>query len=189
MQNKYDEFIAEIILWETELPALLVSNPKIIELAFLKIYVKFEQLLIEAFVHYATGGEGKNGYKPIRRLEFSDITHLEKVVKKTTDEFIDVKRIKQIARSVFDDNNPFTKFFDDAQADPLFQKMTVIRNYLAHESNDSRSKYNVSIMNAYNISVYEEPYTFLSKENSKYYNLFVTTLKNYAGVILECPPA
>lgn len=183
MQNKYNELIAEIDLWQNQLPALLLSNPKIIELAFLKIYVKFEQFLIEAFVHYAIGGEGKNSYKPVRRLAFSDITHLSKILK-ADGEFIDIKRIQKVADAIFDNFNPFTKFFTDANSQTDFYNMTIVRHFLVHESNESKKKY-ITIIN----TSFEEPCVFLSKENQKFYKKYVTTLKNYAGIILECPTA
>ncbi len=184
MLDKYNEFIQEVNYWQEILPVLYTNNPKIVELAFLKIYVKFEQFFIESFVHYATGGEGENHYQPIRRLAFADATHLEKIVKKIEHEYIDIKRIEQIADAVFVANNPFSQFFNDAQAKPLFTKMTTIRNFLAHESRESKVKYDKLIVQAYNLSAYDEPYLFLSKENFRHYYSFTEILKNFANIII-----
>ena len=64
----------EISYWQSILPK--TNNPKLLELAFFKIFIKFEKFASDLFIHYSIGNSSIEGYCPIRTLCFLDDTHL-----------------------------------------------------------------------------------------------------------------
>ncbi|MFW2566454.1 hypothetical protein ACN5O4_07680 [Aliarcobacter butzleri] len=105
------------------------------ELSFFKIFVKFEQFMISAFIHYATGGKSNTNYKPIRKLEFESLSHLEGVFIIESKKYLIEKpeSIEQLSKHIFkEDENPFEMIFNDSQFNDNIKSMRSIRNYIAH---------------------------------------------------------
>lgn len=133
--RELNDFLEEISKWE----GIISVNKDLIDVAFFKIFVKFERLLVDCVVMYAIGQKSSLGYHPNRRLLFSDHDHLRKTI--TDKKYIDVSnRVEDIVKQIFEQNNPFTLFFESTDKDTLI-KMQTIRNYIAHESPESRTAY------------------------------------------------
>ncbi|GHI00631.1 hypothetical protein [Neobacillus kokaensis] len=133
--QELNDLFEEIGKWES----LIAVNNDLIDVAFFKIFVKFERLLLNCVVMYAIGERSSLGYQPNRRLLFSDHDHLRKTI--TDKKYIDVsKRVEDIVKQIFEENNPFTLFFESTDKDTLI-KMQTLRNYIAHESPESKIAY------------------------------------------------
>jgi len=135
-----NEFLEEIKKWEE----LISINKDLIDVAFFKIFVKFERLLLESVVMYAIGEKSSLGYQPNRRLFFSDHDHLRKTI--TDKKYIDVNnRVEDIVKQIFEEDNPFTLFFESTDKETLI-KMQTLRNYIAHESPESKAAYTRKVL-------------------------------------------
>lgn len=138
--QELNDLLEEIDKWER----LIAVNNDLIEVAFFKIFVKFERLLLDCVVMYAIGERSSLGYQPNRRLIFSDHDHLRKTI--TDKNYIDVsKRVEDIVKQIFEENNPFTLFFESTDKDTLI-KMQTLRNYIAHESPESKIAYRRKVL-------------------------------------------
>lgn len=119
-------------------------NDDLYELAFFKIFIKFERLLSVSFERYVTGQAGKNGILPKRKLNFIDDSHLKKILKCNGGKsFVEhIKIIRDFSDCFFDDaSNPFDIIKTDPIYSNIFSEMVSIRNFIAHESNEAREKY------------------------------------------------
>lgn len=125
----------EIEKWDN----LVRIDNSLVEVAFFKIFVKFENFLVDMFTTFSTGNTSSFGYLPTRKLNFTSYEHLKKTV--TERQFIDFNnRMEDLSKQIFEDNNPFNFFFDSSDMD-FFSKMKILRNYIAHESPESKQKY------------------------------------------------
>lgn len=171
--------INEINKWD----GLLKNNIDFIEMAFFKIFVKFENFVIEMIIQYATGTQSSKGYIPERRLKFDDVKHLKDTI--DTD-YIDLgPKTKKLVAQIFHQNNPFSHFFDSAESD-FFEKLRSVRNYIAHESLEAKEKYKRSAL--FNRE-FIEPKEYLQGWDRKQrhisrYGKFIELVKNYSEFIL-----
>ncbi|PAC26934.1 hypothetical protein [Flectobacillus sp. BAB-3569] len=55
---------------------------EIIDIAFFKIYIKFEKFFTMMFEQYCIGGVNQNGYCPNRKLNFTDTGHFLAIIQK-----------------------------------------------------------------------------------------------------------
>lgn len=159
------------------------------ELSFFKIFVKFEQFMISAFIHYATGGISSTNYKPARKLEFESLSHLEGVFIIESKKYLIEKpeSIEQLAKHIFKENeNPFESIFNDSQFNDNINYMRSIRNYIAHGSEESLKRYTklININNSYN-----EPYQYLMAKRkgngSTNYSFFIQILTIHTKKIFD----
>lgn len=111
------------------------------EASFLKIFVKFERYLSEMFELYCIGSQSSKGYIPRRKLEFQNAEHLRAVLRDGNKNYVDyIDKIQKVSGHIFI-KNPFSVIFEEATNSTLFNKMVCMRNYIAHESPESRKKY------------------------------------------------
>lgn len=104
MSDKRIELLEEIVKWQ---PKIRIDE-EYLELAFFKIFVKFENFITDAIVKYATG-EFSNQDKVKRRLEFSDKDHLKKTIRL---DYLDTgKNTKELVNQLFKPENKITFFF------------------------------------------------------------------------------
>ena len=121
IENENKELNQEISKW---LP-LIHSDDELIEYAFLRIYIKFENLLVSLVKLYATGKSSSFGYLPKTRLTFNDEIHFKNTLKVN---FLSIDdEIKRVVNNVFEKDNPFS-FFLDSSDQEFFKKMKIIRN-------------------------------------------------------------
>ena len=163
------------------------SIPMLYEASFFKIYVKFEVYLSCIFKDYCIGKENSKGYCPERKLAFIDEEHLNAVLKGEK-QYIDyLKKIESLSKHIFIDN-PFNVIFDVAEFWDAMNKMMVLRNYIAHESPESRTRY---IRTCLAGGAYIEPYDYLIKKNrgnpKSNYTIFIEKIIEISDLVLESP--
>lgn len=182
------DLIDEIQRWNTVFASTSAIDNSLYELAFFKIFIKFEKFLSDSFENYAIGNVSIHGYCPIRRLNFDDLTHLNKVIQKKERSFINhFEVIKNISDCFFTDN-PFDIIKTDPTYTTIINQMKVIRDYIAHESSAARNKYIVNILNN---RPFVEPYQHLlsSKRGSglSYYTFYINSIQNISNFIINTP--
>ena len=190
MDNK--ELIDEINKWKTILSSNNFNN-QIIELAFFKIFVKFEKLLTKSFIQYAIGKRSKSNFRPKRKLGFKNINHLENILSSPYSNFIDYPKILvRKAENIFYDNqNPFDVLFSDSKFADNYRKMQIIRNHIAHESPESAAKFFNKVLNSYGIHEQMNVSTFLNKKTkngNSYYSLYIKIIRDYSKILLDPRP-
>lgn len=166
---------------------LSADNSFTYEISFLKIYVKFEKFCGDVFEGYCLGETSSKNYVPKRRLTFDDIKQLRKIInggdnKKYVDYF---KKIETLSKEIFVDD-PFSLVFETAKYTTAINKMTCIRNYIAHESDSSRKKYIESCLSN---KKFIEPGNYLMSNNKKKsvseYSLYIETIKEISELLLN----
>jgi len=180
-----DDLVLKIEEWNDKIS----KNKELLEVALFKIFIEFEKFLTHAFLSYALGKEGKNNFSPILRINFEDKEQLQGILK-CDNLYIDyIKKIPKIKKFIFDESScPFHKVSLDPKFNTLFNEIQAIRNFFAHESEESKLKYKNNVLRAYNISTYIDINNFLSKTNKQhisYYSLYVNAIKFYSEVICD----
>ncbi|HFT2186118.1 TPA: hypothetical protein RG887_003535 [Bacillus cereus] len=185
VDNAYENLREDIQKWQT----LIQTSTDVYDLAFFKIFVKFEGFLVTVFKEYICGS-GSSAYTPERRLSFEDLGHFEKLVKSNSKgSFIDyLNIIGNFSKEVFvKDKNPFDCVFSDANLNPLYLRMRLIRNHIAHESSESRSSYHRRVLS--NLE-YIEPNEHLQKQVPQkrytHFTEYINAIEN-AALILKNP--
>ncbi len=123
------------------------TNRDLYELAFFKIFIKFEKFLSDTFENYSIGNQSDSGYCPERILNFIDLEHLNKIIKKENASFVNhYEIIKNLSSCIFL-SNPFEIIISDANYSTDIHHMKVLRDFIAHESDSAKGKYIRSLLN------------------------------------------
>lgn len=186
------ELIAEINNWQSAL-SLTTTDEQLIELAFFKIFVKFEKLLTTSFIQYSIGKRSIFNFRPKRKLGFKSQKHLENILQSPYSNYIDYpKIIVKKAECIFDDKqNPFDIIFSDGKFNDNYQKMQIIRNHIAHESPESIEKYFKKVLNSYGIQNKITVGAFLNrkmKSGNSYYSFYIQIIRDYSQILLNPAP-
>lgn len=186
------EILAEINNWQIEI-SKPDFNDKMIELAFFKIFVKFEKFLTNIFIHYSIGKKSVSSFKPKRKLGFTSVNQLSEIIKGSNKSYIDYpKIIAVISLHIFkDQNDPFALIFNDPTFLDNYRKMQYIRNFIAHESEESKLKYLTNVLETYNIRTFKPAYEFLLMNNRRgisYYSIYIKVIQDYSGILVNPAP-
>lgn len=161
--------------------------PELYEVFFFKIYVKFEAYLASLFEQYCVGETSGKGFCPLRKLEFEDREHLRAILKGDRQYVEYVKKIQQLSKHVFI-NNPFNVIFDVAENFTALDQMIALRNYIAHESPESRKRYIEKCLGG---GQFISPSQYLVKINRRVsksnYSIFVDKMLQISDLLLETP--
>lgn len=161
--------------------------PELYEIFFFKAYVKFEVYLSQIFEEYCIGVSSSKGYCPNRKLNFIDKEHLRAVLKGDKQYMDYIKKIELLSRHIFIDN-PFDLIFQVADNNTMFNQMIALRNYIAHESMESKKRYTETCLGG---GEFIEPYKYLMKINrhrsQSNYTLYMNKMKEISDMILEEP--
>jgi len=180
------DLLLKIKEWQEELSV----DSKHIDFALLEIFIEFEKFLTNSFVLYALGGQGKNTFAPTLRISFENEKHLEGFLK-CDKQYIDyIKKIPKIKEFIFiEDSCPFSKVFSTAKFTTYFKEIQILRNFIAHQSKESKDKYQRNILRAKGINQYIKVKTFLGKmnsgENITYYTIYINAMKFYSEIICD----
>lgn len=182
------ELIDEIDKWNNLFSSSNTIDPAIYELAFFKIFIKFEKFLSDCFENYAIGSSSSSGYSPTRRLNFDNLEHLNKVIKKENRSFVNhFEVIKKISDCFFIDN-PFDIIRTDPTHTTTINQMKIIRDYIAHESAASKNKYLTTILNN---RPFIEPHQHLLQTkrgtSKSFYTFYITSINNISNYIINTP--
>lgn len=166
---------------------LAPSLPMLYEASFFKIYVKFEVYLSNIFENYCVGIESNTRYCPQRKLAFTDKEHLRAVLKGDKQYVEYIKKIESLSKHIFVDN-PFNIIFDVADNSTIMNQMMALRNYIAHESGESKVKY---IKTCLGNGQFIEPCEYLIKKNRRTsksnYTIFIEKIIELSDMILDRP--
>jgi ribosomal protein S18 len=180
--------LEKISEWSIELKN---NNNKHIHFAFLEIFIEFENFLMNSFIEYSLGNSSEKGFFPSLRINFSDKEHLEGLLK-CNKQFIDyIKKIEEVKKYIFEENTcPFTKIFATAEFTTYFKQMQIIRNFITHQSEESKRKYVDKVLNPNGINDFIKADTFLKRNNRRinitYYSRYIDMFKFYSDII--CNP-
>ena len=184
------ELIAKIEEWNVELE----ENDKHIHFALLEIFIEFEKFLADSFVQYALGEVSKDNYSPTLRITFSDEEHLNGLLK-CDKVYIDyIKKIKEVKEFIFDENDcPFNKVFSTAEFQTYFNQIKILRDFIAHQSKESKHKYQTKVLTPNGINSYIKADTFLKRikasRSIKYYSLYIESIEFYSEIICNPNPS
>ncbi len=187
MDNK--DLLDEIDKWNLVFSSHSTIDPSLYELAFFKIFIKFEKFLSDCFENYAIGSASSYGYCPTRRLNFDDLNHLNRVIKKENRSFVNhYEVIKNISDCFFIDN-PFEIIKTDPTYTTIINQMKIIRDYIAHESLAAKNKYVVTILNN---RPFIEPHKHLLQTKrgtaNSFYSHYINSIINISNFIINTPP-
>lgn len=172
--------------WEEE----LVDNTKHIHFALLEVFIEFEKFFKDAFILYSLGKKGKNNFSPKLRIEFEDEEHLLGFLK-CDKQYVDyIKKITEIKEYIFLQGTcPFKKVFDTSKFQTYFKQIQLLRNFIAHQSEESKRKYIEKVLRTNGQNSYIKANTFLNKinrnKNVSYYSIYIDAMKFYSEIICD----
>ena len=112
-----------------------------LESRFFKIFVKFEVFLSNMFINYCIGLPSSKGYNAYRQLEFLDRVHLNNFLRGPATPYINYVNKIKLSKYIFKTGcKPFDVILATTYADD-YNQIKTIRDYIAHESMESRSDY------------------------------------------------
>lgn len=169
------------------------SNPqnKRYDIALLKIWIQFEKFISELFVLYATGDTSESGFKPNLKLQFQSEEQLNVFLKEGHKTYIEFPtQIKKLSKHIFD-NNPFdTAIFLDVNNWKAYNEIIAIRNYIVHESGESKEKY-LKTCFANNEVNFKEPNDFLQSKkkqsNNTNYTYYIDSIRAMCSILISPP--
>ncbi len=164
------------------------TNNKRYDIALLKIWIQFEKFLGALFVTYATGNESESGFKPDLRLQFQSEEHLNAFLREGNKRYIDyIKQIERLSKHIFL-NNPFDIIFNDSTYNSVYKQIVSIRNYIAHESGEAKSKM-INECFSGNARHFKEPNDFLQERersnNTTYFTYYTEAIKNISTFLVN----
>lgn len=121
----------------------------IFELAFLKIFIAWEQFLENTFIRYMCGASSLSGKKPTRIVSARYLDDALKVIcgDRPYADWASVEIVVERANRFFDNGEPYTTPLQSAAAE--LANMRRIRNHIVHHSNKSREDFNKLLVNTY----------------------------------------
>jgi hypothetical protein len=160
------------------------------DIALLKIWIQFERFISELFILYATGGVSEEGFSPTLNLQFSNEEQLNVFLREGNRTYIEYPtQIKKLSKHIFQ-NDPFDIIFLDENNSSAYNQIISIRNYIAHESGESKTKI-INTCFSGNARNYVEPNDFLQmKESSSrttYFTYYTDIIKNMAKLLINPP--
>ena len=182
-----NDLVSKIEEWREELSS---NDNKHIDFALLEIFIEFEKFLTNSFVLYSLGGQGKNSFSPTLRISFENENHLEGFLK-CDKQYIDyIKKIPKIKEFIFiEDSCPFSKVFSTSRFNTYFKEIQILRNFIAHQSRESKDKYQKNILRPKGINQYIKVKTFLGRKNSQEnitnYTIYINAMKFYSEIICD----
>lgn len=182
------DLIDEINKWNTLFNSTTTIDNSIYELAFFKVFIKFEKFLSDCFENYAIGNASTHGYCPTRRLSFDDLNHLNRVIKKENRSFVNhFEVIKNISDCFFSDN-PFEIIKTDPTYSTIIGQMKTIRDYIAHESSSAQTKYVQSILNNRPfIEPHQHLLTIKRGTTKSFYTFYIDSILAISNFIINTP--
>lgn len=184
ISNEIIESINEWNEWVTR-----VSDARY-DIALLKIWIKFEKFISELFVSYCTGNESEGGYIPNLKICFQDEEQLNAFLRDGNKRYVEYfDKIEKLSKHIFN-NNPFEIIFLDVDNKKVYDDVKSIRNYIAHESKESKIKL-INQCFSGNVSNFVEPNNYLVKREpttrKTYYAYYVETILNITQLLISPP--
>jgi hypothetical protein len=121
----------------------------IFELAFLKIFIAWEQFLENTFVRYMCGASSLSGKKPIRIISARYLDGALRVIcgERPYADWASVEIVVERANRFFDNGEPYATPLQSAAAE--LANMRKVRNHIVHHSNKSREDFTKLLVSTY----------------------------------------
>ena len=134
VSNDVLKAITEWTSWATK------PDVQMYDIALLKIWIKFERFIGELFVSYAVGIPSETGYSPKLKIQFKDEAQFNVFMRDGNKKYVEyIDKIEKLSSHIFQDN-PFDVILLNGNIKTAFYQMRAIRNYVAHESVESKHK-------------------------------------------------
>lgn len=163
-----------------------LKQPELYELYpyfFFSVFIKFQNFVYTMFEKYALGQVSTKGYQPTLKHIFQDEKELHSFLGTKKKDYIEYDdKIDLLSCYIF---NPDI-FFKLSMLQPIpYNQLIAIRNYIAHESNHSRSKLEqFKIIDSNN--TLSDYFIKKKKGTSKcYFELIIENLKNLSDYIID----
>ena len=164
------------------------ANPEVkrYDIAILKIWIQFERYIGDLFVKYATGEESEDGFAPTLNIRFANEEQLNVFLREGNKTYIDyIKQIQKLSKHIFQ-NNPFDVIFEEADNYNVFLQLTSIRNFIVHESGESKAKLIKTCFGG-NSDKYIEPNQYLMAnkrgQGISYYTYYTQVITNLTALL------
>ncbi len=160
------------------------------DVALFKIWIQFEKFLSELFIKYAIGNPSETGFVPNLKLHFRDETQLNAFLREGNRTYIEyLSKIEKLSKHIFE-NNPFDVLFLDANYHEMYIQMSSVRNYIAHESGEARSKMVKTCFGGRDDRFMEPNDFLLTQERTTgktRYTLYTDTIKDVVQLLIAPP--
>lgn len=167
------------------------SQNKRYDIALLKIWIQFEKFLANLFVMYATGAISESGYKPDLKLQFRNEEQLNAFLMEGNRTYIEyLTQIKKLSKHIFE-KDPFDiAIFSDVNNSNAYNEIIAIRNYVAHESGEAKTKY-LRVCFGNNEALFKEPNDFLQSKKKQSgntnYTYYIDSIKAMCLILISPP--
>lgn len=155
------------------------------DIAIFRCWIQFEKFLIDKFIEFSTQSSEP---EDIRKLKFNNEEHFKAFLRGERSYIEYISKIKILSKHIFKDNkNPFDILISDQNYAPVFEKLQVIRNHIAHESEESLKKYTNNIFSS-NTEKVIPPNEYLKswadgKKTESNYSFYIRNLKDISKLI------
>lgn len=168
------------------------SNPHIkrYDIALLKIWIQFERFVSELMIIYSTGHASEKGYSPSLKIQFQDEEQFNAFMREGNKKYVEyLSKIEKLSKHIFI-NDPFDVIFLDATNKTAYEQLKALRNYIAHESGEAKSKL-INLCFSGNSNNFLEPNDFLTtRERSTrntYYTYYINIIENIVDLLVDPP--
>ena len=168
------------------------SNPHVqrYDIALLKIWIQFERFISELIITYSTGQPSEMGYLPTLKIRFQDEEQFNAFMREGNKKYVEyLSKIEKLSKHIFIDD-PFDVIFLDATNKTAYEQLKALRNYIAHESGEAKSKL-INLCFSGNANNFLEPNNFLlTRERSTrntYYTYYTTIIQNIVELLVDPP--
>lgn len=160
------------------------------ELAFLRIFIAWEDFLEESFIRYLIGVKSPSGYSPERFINPSNMKIAKNIISGERREYIKWNSASEIiARSeiYFKDGEPYGSVLQGTATD--LDDMNVIRNRITHRSTISKDKFNNFVRKRFGHGIRGmTPGRFLltlPTTQNTFFNYYVDLIKTASRIIIR----
>ncbi len=162
------------------------NNNSNYDIAILKIWIKFERYLGDVFLNYSIGKPSEEGYYPKLKLCFKDESQFNAFMMDGNKKYVEyINKIEKLSAHIFE-KNPFEIILGDCDRKNSFNQLKCLRNYIAHESEESRRKLITHCFSG-NEEKFIEPDVFLKSKSKKskesYYSIYINLILDVIEVI------
>ena len=161
------------------------------DIALFKIWMQMELFISDLFISYCTGNTSEKGYLPSLKLQFLSEEHLNVFLREGSKSYVEYfVKIEKLSKHIFT-IDPFDVIFGVSDNKTVYNQVRAIRNLVAHESGEAKSKY-VNFCFSGDLSKYVEPQIYLLKKEptskKTYYSYYTEKLYDIADLLIS-PPA
>lgn len=182
-----NEIKTTIITWNN-----WAGNPHVqrYDIVLLKIWIQFERFISELIITYSTGHPSEKGYLPTLKIRFQDEEQFNAFMREGNKKYVEyLSKIEKLSKHIFIDD-PFDVIFLDATNKPAYEQLKALRNYIAHESGEAKSKL-INLCFSGNANNFLEPNNFLlTREHSTkntYYTYYTAIIQNIVELLVDPP--